>query len=55
LFSVVYIQPHTVEDSDALLTVIGYVVPVSKFGSFPLRSEGVAFYRVGAAGVIPTI
>ena len=43
MFSVVYVLAHTAENSDALVTIIGYVDPVSKFGSFSLRIDGVAF------------
>jgi hypothetical protein len=43
----------TVEDSDALLAVIGNVDLVSRVGSFSLRIEGVAFCLAGTAAVIP--
>jgi len=55
LLSVVCILASTVEDSAALLTVIGYVDPVSNFGSFSLRIDGVAFCPAETAGVIPVI
>jgi hypothetical protein len=53
LFSVVYVLDPTVEDSDALIAVIGNVDLVSKVGSFSLRIEEVAFCLAGTAAVIP--
>ena len=55
MFSVVYELASTVDDSDALRTVIGYVDPVSKFESFSLRIDGVAFCPTKTTGIIPTI
>jgi hypothetical protein len=53
LFSVVYVLDPTLDDSDALLAVIGNVDLVSRVGSFSLRIEGVAFCLAGTAAVIP--
>jgi hypothetical protein len=53
LFSVVHVLDPTVEDSDALLAVIGNVDLVSRVGSFSLRIEGVAVFLAGTAAVIP--
>ena len=55
MFSVVYVLAPTVEDPAALFTVIGYVDTVSKFGSFSLRIDGVAFCPTETTGLIPTI
>ena len=52
--SVVHVLDPTVEDSDALLTVIMYVDSISKSKSLSLRIEGVAFCPTETAGVIPT-
>jgi hypothetical protein len=45
----------TVEDSDALITVIGCVDPISTFKSLYVRIEGVAVCPAETTGVIPTI
>jgi hypothetical protein len=55
LFYVVYVLDPTVEDSDALLTVIGYVDPISTFKSLSVRIDGVAIHPAETTGVIPTI
>ena len=55
MFSVVYVLAPTVEDSGALLAVIGYVDPVSTFRSFSPHIEGIAFCLAETAGLIPTI
>jgi len=55
LFSVVYVLDRTVADSDALLIVIGYVDPISKFKSLSVRIDGVAICPADTTGVIPTI
>jgi len=55
LFSVVHVLKPTVEDSDALPTVIEYVDPLSTFGSFSVRIDGVDICPVETADVIPTI
>jgi hypothetical protein len=55
LFYVVYVLDPTVEDSDALLTVIGYVDPISTFKSLSVRIDGVAIRPAETTGVIPTI
>jgi hypothetical protein len=55
LFSVVHILDPTVEDLDALLTVIGYVDLRLEFKSFSLRIDGVAFCPAEMTGVIPII
>ena len=55
LFSVVHVMHPTVEDSDGLLTVIGYVDPISTFKSFSVRIDGVAICPAETTGVIPTI
>jgi hypothetical protein len=47
LFSVVHVLDPTVEDSDALLSVIGYVDLISKLKSFSVRIDGVAFCPIG--------
>jgi hypothetical protein len=41
LFSVVHVLNPTVEDSDALRTVIGCVDPISIFKSLSVRIDGV--------------
>ena len=55
LFSIVHVLASNVDDSDALLTVIGYVDPISKFKSFSVRIDGVAICPAETTGVIPTI
>jgi hypothetical protein len=55
LFSVVHVLDPTVEDSDALLTVIEYVDLISTFKSFSVRIDGVDICPAETTGVIPTI
>jgi hypothetical protein len=55
LFSVVHILDPTVEDSDGLLTVIGYVDPISTFKSFSVRIDRVDICPAETTGVIPII
>ena len=55
MFYVVHVLGSTVEDADALLTVIGYVDPISKFKSLSIRIDGVAICPAETTGVIPTI
>jgi len=55
LFSVVHVLDPTVEDLDAVLTVIGYVDPMLEFKSFSVRIDGVAFCPTETTGVIPTM
>jgi hypothetical protein len=55
LFSVVHVLASIVDDSDTLLTVIGYVDPISKFKSFSVHKDGVAISPAETSGVIPTI
>ena len=55
LFSVVHILEPTVEDSDGLLTVIGYVDLMLEFKSFSVRIDGTAFCPAETTGVIPII
>jgi hypothetical protein len=45
----------TVEDSDAMLTVIGYIDLMLEFKSFSVRIDGVAFCLAETTGVIPAI
>ena len=45
----------TVEDSDGLLTVIGYVDLMLEFKSFSVRIDGIAMCPAEMTGVIPTI
>jgi hypothetical protein len=53
LFFVVYVLDTTVDDSDALLAVIGNADLVSRVGSFSIRIDGVVFCLAGMAAVIP--
>ena len=53
--SVVHVLNPTVEDSDALLTVIVYVDPLSSFKSLSIRIDGVDICPAETTGVIPTI
>jgi len=55
LLSVVHVLDPSVEDSDGLLTVIGYVDPISQFKSSSVRIDGVAICPAETTGVIPTI
>jgi hypothetical protein len=45
----------TVEDSDAMLTVIGYIDLMLEFKSFSVRIDEVAFCPAETTGVIPAI
>ena len=54
MFSVVHVLDPTVEDSDALLTVIEYVDLIYKFKLFSVRIDGVDICPTETTGVIPT-
>jgi hypothetical protein len=52
---IVHVLASNVDDSDGLLTIIGYVDPISQFKSFSVRIDGVAICPAETTGVIPTI
>ena len=54
MFSVVHVLDPTVEDSDALLTVIEYVDIIYKFKLFSVRIDGVDICPTETTGLIPT-